>query len=125
MSPKPKGRSLAFFQAFGKRIFELRRGIGMTQDELAIALGVSQQSVFAYELGDRRVPVDLLLKLAEIFQVSVGELLQIDSSLPQLPKRRLSSRQQTHLKLLADLSRTDQAFMKRVMVVLAERAKRS
>lgn len=97
----------------------------MTQDELAIALGVSQQSVFAYELGDRRVPVDLVLKLAEIFQVSVGELLQLDSSLPPLPKRRFSPRQQTYLKLLADLSRTDQAFVKRVLVVLAERAKRS
>jgi DNA-binding XRE family transcriptional regulator len=40
----------------------------MTQAELARALGVSQQTVFAYELGDRRVSVLIVAKLVRIFQ---------------------------------------------------------
>ena len=31
------------------------------------AIGVSQQTVFAYELGDRRVSVPMLIELARIF----------------------------------------------------------
>lgn len=46
----------------------------MTQAELARAIGVSQQSVFAYELGDRRVSVLIVSKLASVFKIPVEEL---------------------------------------------------
>ena len=54
-APCLKAESRAYFRALGKHITELRKEIGMTQAELARALKVSQQTVFAYELGDRRV----------------------------------------------------------------------
>jgi transcriptional regulator with XRE-family HTH domain len=53
---------------------------GMTQAELARAIGVSQQTVFAYELGDRRVSVLLVAKLAKVFGVSVEELMGMTRS---------------------------------------------
>ena len=65
-----KQESRAYFRALGKRITQLRKEQGMTQAELARALGVSQQSVFAYELGDRRVSLLTLNKLARLFEIS-------------------------------------------------------
>jgi transcriptional regulator with XRE-family HTH domain len=81
-APRRKAESRAYFRALGKHITVLREGIGMTQAELARTLGVSQQTVFAYELGDRRVSVLMLDKLANIFDVQVTALM----GLRQVPR---------------------------------------
>jgi len=46
-APRLKTESRAYFRSLGKHIAELRKEIGMTQAELARALNVSQQTVFA------------------------------------------------------------------------------
>jgi DNA-binding XRE family transcriptional regulator len=84
-----KSESRAYFRALGAHISVLRKEQGMTQAELARALGVSQQTVFAYELGDRRVSVLIVVKLAKIFGTPVEELLGMRKA--QVPiKYRLS-----------------------------------
>jgi transcriptional regulator with XRE-family HTH domain len=77
--PRIKTETRAYFRALGAHIGELRKEQGMTQAELARALGVSQQTVFAYELGDRRVSVLILIKLARIFDVSLEQLSGMSS----------------------------------------------
>jgi len=46
----------AFFVALGARIAQLREDGHITQAQLAETLGISQSTVNAYELGNRRVP---------------------------------------------------------------------
>jgi transcriptional regulator with XRE-family HTH domain len=46
----------AFFVAMGERIASLRKARNLTQTQLAEALGVTQQTVQAYEAGSRRIP---------------------------------------------------------------------
>lgn len=53
----------------------LRRQKGWTQDKLAKCLGTSNHSISSYEIGKRDIPNDLLVKLADIFDVSVDYLL--------------------------------------------------
>lgn len=72
-----KAESRVYFRALGKHIEVLRKEICMTQAELARAIGVSQQTIYAYETGDRRVSVLILAKLAPIFQISVEELVSM------------------------------------------------
>jgi transcriptional regulator with XRE-family HTH domain len=43
----------AFFVAMGERIASLRKERNLTQTQLAEALGVTQQTVQAYEAGSR------------------------------------------------------------------------
>src|SRR5688500_5154876 len=69
-----KAESRAYFRALGKHIEELRKEIGVSQSELARGLGASPQTIYAIEVGDRRVSVPMLIKLAEFFQVPVGSL---------------------------------------------------
>jgi transcriptional regulator with XRE-family HTH domain len=121
-APRIKTESRAFFRALGVHISLLRKEQGMTQAELARALTVSQQTVFAYELGDRRVPVLILVKLARIFDVSVEGLLGMKMAIR--PNRRLSPAGIRHAERFQQLSKTQQRFVKRIIDVLLEQSAR-
>ena len=63
---------------FGKKLKELRKGAGMTQEELAKKLGVTKSVVSYYELHERTPSPDVLVSLAEIFHVTADYLLGIE-----------------------------------------------
>ncbi|KLD73721.1 helix-turn-helix domain-containing protein [Xanthomonas hyacinthi] len=65
----------AFFIQLGARITGLRKDQGITQVQLAEQLGVSQQTVTAYESGRRRVPISNLPRLATLLGTSVEALI--------------------------------------------------
>lgn len=58
----------------GKKIAELRRNKGMTQDGLAEMLGVSSQAVSKWENDISCPDIMLLPHISDIFQVSIDEL---------------------------------------------------
>jgi len=72
-----------------------------------------------YELGDRRVSVLMLVKLAHIFDTSVEELS--GSKMSIRPKRRLSPAGVPHAESHQRLSKTEQRFVKRIIDTLLER----
>nr|WP_298718760.1 helix-turn-helix domain-containing protein [uncultured Steroidobacter sp.] len=117
-APTVRAESRAYFRALGKHISQLRKELGMTQAELARALNVSQQAVFAYELGDRRVSVLILVKLARIFDTSVEELSGM--KMPIRAQRRLSPAGVRHAQRFQQLSKTQQRFVKRIIDILLE-----
>ena len=59
----------------GARIAVLRRAKGWNQSDLAKQLGVSSSAVGMYEQGRRQPAADVLVKLAEIFEVTTDFLL--------------------------------------------------
>ena len=63
-----------------EKIQKLRKEKGLSQDQLALELGVSRQSVSKWELGDSIPDISKILQLADYFQVSTDYLLrdQID-----------------------------------------------
>jgi transcriptional regulator with XRE-family HTH domain len=114
-----KQESRAYFRALGAHVSMLRKSRGMTQAELARAIGVSQQAVFAYELGERRVSVLVLAKLARIFAVSVEEMVGLSKPV-RVPQGRLSPRCVRHAERLQALSKTQQRFLIRIIDVLED-----
>lgn len=114
-----KQESRAYFKALGARITTLRKSRGMTQAELARAIGVSPQAVFAYELGERRISVLVLAKLAKIFSTPVGDLVGMSKPLHER-KGRLSPRCMRHAERLQALSKTQQRFVVRIIDVLED-----
>lgn len=58
-----------------EQIAFLRKQKGLTQEELANALGVTNQSVSKWESAQCCPDIQLLPDIAELFDVSVGELL--------------------------------------------------
>ena len=57
----------------GQRIRERRRALGMSQDTLAGALGVTFQQVQKYERGFNRVGASTLYEIARTLNVAVGD----------------------------------------------------
>lgn len=57
------------------RITELRKKVGMSQNELGEILGVSQQTISKYENADINVPADILAKMAKLFKIPIEHIL--------------------------------------------------
>jgi transcriptional regulator with XRE-family HTH domain len=64
-----------FFVQLGARIAELRKAQNVTQAQLAQTLDISQQTMNAYEMGHRRVPVSALPTLARTLGISLEALI--------------------------------------------------
>lgn len=64
----------------GKRLKLARQQAHITQAEVAKRLGVSFQTISSYERGVNRVDSDTLMRLCEIYNVSVGELMADERS---------------------------------------------
>lgn len=60
----------------GERIAEQRKKLGLSQEELAKKLNISQKSISKYELGDRKPQYKVLVRMAEYFGVTVDYLLR-------------------------------------------------
>lgn len=58
-----------------EQISFLRKKKGLTQEELAIALGVTNQAVSKWELGQCCPDIQLLPAIAKVFEVSIDELM--------------------------------------------------
>lgn len=61
---------------FGNYLYALRRGAGMTQQELAEKLGVTNRTISKWETGETFPETSQLVPLADLFQVTVDELLR-------------------------------------------------
>lgn len=58
-----------------ERIRQLREDKDLTQKSLAKALNCSQQVYSNYELGQRDIPTDILIKLSKFYNVSIDYML--------------------------------------------------
>ena len=59
---------------------ELRKKQGLSQDEMAARLFVTRQAVSRWENGETIPSIDMLKKMAEIFDVSIGRFLGIEDN---------------------------------------------
>lgn len=60
--------------SFGKNLIELRKLNKLTQRDVAKYLGVSQPSYIRYENGKSQPTIENLIKLADLFDVSIDYL---------------------------------------------------
>lgn len=58
------------------RLKELRKQKHISQIKLAMDLSVSQNTISRYEQGEREAGYDMLVKIADYFNVSVDYLLE-------------------------------------------------
>ena len=59
----------------GKRLRNARKRAGLTQKQVAEALGITQQYVTIWERKEKSINLNLLVKLADLFNVSIDELM--------------------------------------------------
>lgn len=64
----------------GEQIQALRKGLGLSQEELGEKLGVARQSVSKWESGATVPELDKIIAMSKLFGVSVGSLLGIEET---------------------------------------------
>ena len=62
------------------RIRDLREDKDLTQKQVAELLNCSQQVYSNYELGQRDIPTDILIKLSAFYKVSTDYILGISNN---------------------------------------------
>lgn len=99
----------------GERIKQLRTAAGMSQADLARAVGISQNAVSMWEKGERQSPRgDSLLKLARALGVEPGSLFEVGP--PVTPTLTLD--QQRVLDIYKQLSTSRQEIAIRLLKAL-------
>lgn len=71
-----KSQEAKYLAVFGKRVAELRRKRGFTQEQLAEKTGLAQRTIASIEQGQRWARLSTLHKLAKGVGVSTDELLK-------------------------------------------------
>ncbi len=105
--------------AIGARLASLRKERGITQVDLAAALGVSQPVISEYESGSIPLRAEQLLVLARLLRVSADVLLglktqpAISSSVDSRLARRLRDAMRLPRRDRDALARTIDAFLQR------------
>jgi len=112
----------AFFVTLGNRIAQRRKDSHLTQVQLAETLGVSQPTINAYELGQRRVPVSALPVLAKSLGVGLEEL--IGESQAATKKRGPTPKLQQHMDRIGQLPKTKQRFVMEMLDTVLAQASR-
>lgn len=100
----------AFFVQLGTHIAERRKAQGITQIQMAEALGVSQQTVNSYEVARRRVPASALPTLATLFSTSIDELMGKSDNATK-GKRGPASTLQRKIDQVSQLPKAKQKFV--------------
>lgn len=60
---------------FEKKLFELRKQKGISQEELADNLNISRQTLSKWELGNSTPDMEKLILLSDYFEISLDELV--------------------------------------------------
>lgn len=60
---------------FGNHLKKLRKSRNVTQKQLAADIGASERGIQQYELGERKPNYDMLIALADYFNVSIDYLV--------------------------------------------------
>ena len=71
-------------QRFGEKLRTLRKGRGLTMEELALEMGLTAHGhISNVETGKKKPSLDFVLKVANIFDVSLDQLLKDELELDE------------------------------------------
>ena len=105
----------SYYRDLGHRIAERRKELGMTQVQLAEALGVAQQTMAHYEAGALRVAVALLLPLSHTLDLSLEALDGDTRKAAKLGKRGPAPKIQQQLAQIEALPKAKQRAIAQII----------
>ena len=63
-----------------KRLYDLRDSLDLNQKDVALIVGVSQQTYSSWETGDKIIPLKHLITLANFYKVKIDYILGLTNS---------------------------------------------
>lgn len=91
-------------EEIGKRIFERRKQIGMTQEKLAELADTTPQAISNYERGERELKASIILKISAALNITADYLLTGKSkSFSFVTFSKLSDLEGNELQIVSDI----------------------
>ncbi|MCM3720289.1 helix-turn-helix domain-containing protein [Fictibacillus phosphorivorans] len=87
---------------FGEKLKNERKKKGWSQEELAEKLFVSRQSVSKWENGQNYPSIEVIIKLSDLFEITIDELLRSDEELTDKVIKDSKQLKHPRLKLMFD-----------------------
>jgi transcriptional regulator with XRE-family HTH domain len=81
---------------FNEKLKECREDIGLTQDDIAKKLSITRQAISKWERGINEPDIETIVRLADIYDVTIDQLLRVDLSIVT----RLAVKERSYKKLL-------------------------
>jgi len=110
-----------YFKDLGGRLAQLRKDQGLSQQAIADALGIAQQTYAHYEVGRLRMPMSLLPRLIELFGVGADQLIGLRSA---PGKRGPAPLLQQKIERLSRLPKAKQKFVMEMLDGVLNQASR-
>jgi transcriptional regulator with XRE-family HTH domain len=79
----PRRRDQDLLDRVGSRIRRARTDRGMSQQDLAVAVGIEPETISRTETGASAMSLASLARVAKALEVSLGDLLDADRALPE------------------------------------------
>lgn len=101
------------------RVRELRKSRGMNQETLASFIGVSQQTISKIERNITSMGIDLLIQIANYFNVTTDYVLGLSNEKRNLRKEiQLSSRLENYSDLVMEYEELDERNRKVIIGII-------
>jgi transcriptional regulator with XRE-family HTH domain len=79
VSSDPEGNAVAALtRDIGRRIRDLRKGLGLSQEKLGVKCRLPTSYVGAIERGEKNITIETLSRIGKALQVTLGELVASD-----------------------------------------------
>jgi transcriptional regulator with XRE-family HTH domain len=101
----------------GRRIRGLRKEAGISQNRLAEMLGVSRPTITQMETGERKVSIDELVRLSEIFDLSIEGMLSLGKE-PEVILARSKKGEKAVQQIRISVPRKDLEKFKEVLLYI-------
>jgi len=109
-----------FNEKLGIKIKKIREKIDLSQEALAIKLGISRVAVSQIENGNRKIAAEELVKLAEIFNIPTDVLLNIKKDIEVVFEKALKQSEKKQEIRISVPQRNLQKF-KEVLIYILEK----
>ena len=87
----------------GEFLRELRKGKGLTQEQLAEQFNISRRSVSRWETGSNMPDVGLLIEIADFFEVDIREIIDGErksENMDELTSKTIPRMKHTHPQMV-------------------------
>ncbi len=108
------------YKELGLRIKAFREAAKINQHELAKRLGISRPTVSQIENGERKVAADELIKLSEIFNLSVNGLLDLEKQ-PKVVLLQDKEERKVKTQIRINVPQKNSAKFKEVLLYILEK----
>ena len=105
------------YTELGNSIKKLREQSGITQQKLADLLGLSRPTISQIEMGERKLSADELIKLSDIFNMSVEHLLGLKKE-PEMIIKKAKRRRKVKSQLRVNVPQKNVERFKEVLLYI-------